>query len=135
MNGVTTAGAQILEPYMSAGYELFTWNNAVTQHIHNTDNLTYYLDNHKITGGLSFEHQLANNSYMRNGTGYYRYASVDDFINQAAPRDFALTYGYDGELNPTAEVAFNQFGVYLQDDWDVNLTLNYLMESVPIFEV
>jgi hypothetical protein len=42
------------------------------------NNLTYYLDNHKITGGLSFEHQLANNSYMRNGTGYYRYASVDD---------------------------------------------------------
>jgi hypothetical protein len=42
MNGVTTAGAQILEPYMSAGYELFTWNNAaITQHIHNfIDNLT-----------------------------------------------------------------------------------------------
>jgi hypothetical protein len=40
---------------------------------------------------------MANNSYMRNGTGYYRYASIDDFLNQAAPRDFALTYGYDGE--------------------------------------
>lgn len=121
MNGVTTTGAQILEPYMSAGYELFTWNNAVNNNTFTvTDNLTYYLDNHKITGGLSFEHQLANNSYMRNGTGYYRYASVDDFINQAAPRDFALTYGYDGELNPTAEVSFNQFGVYLQDDWNVN---------------
>ena len=57
---------------------------------------------------------------MRNGTGYYRYASVEDFLNQAAPRDFALTYGYDGELNPTAEVAFNQLGFYIQDDWDVN---------------
>ncbi|MFT5250621.1 MAG: hypothetical protein ACI93P_002363 [bacterium] len=121
MDGVTPAGAQVLEPYMSAGYELFTWNNAVNNNTFTvTDNLTYYLDNHKITGGLSFEHQLANNSYMRNGTGYYRYASVDDFINQAAPRDFALTYGYDGELKPSAEVAFNQFGVYLQDDWTVN---------------
>ena len=121
MKGVTTGGAQILEPYISAGYELFTWNNAVNNNtLTVTDNLTYYLDNHTITGGLSFEHQLANNSYMRNGTGYYRYASVDDFINQAAPRDFALTYGYNGEKNPTAEVAFNQFGVYLQDDWNVN---------------
>lgn len=120
MNGVT-GGVQSLEPYISAGYELFTWNNAVNNNtLTVTDNLTYYLDNHKITGGLSFEHQLANNSYMRNGTGYYRYASVDDFINQAAPRDFALTYGYNGEKNPTAEVAFNQVGVYLQDDWNVN---------------
>ncbi len=63
---------------------------------------------------------MANNSYMRNGTGYYRYASIDDFLNQAAPRDFALTYGYDGEQNPAAEVAFNQFGVYVQDEWNVN---------------
>ncbi|MEC5164530.1 hypothetical protein RCH18_000246 [Flavobacterium sp. PL11] len=120
MNGVT-GGVQSLEPYISAGYELFTWNNAVNNNTFTvTDNLTYYLDSHKITGGLSFEHQLANNSYMRNGTGYYRYASIDDFINQAAPRDFALTYGYNGEKNPTAEVAFNQFGIYLQDEWSVN---------------
>jgi hypothetical protein len=121
MKGVAAGGVQILEPYISAGYELFTWNNAVNNNtLTFTDNLTYYLDNHKITAGLSYEHQLANNSYMRNGTGYYRYASVDDFINQAAPRDFALTYGYNGELNPTAEVAFNQFGVYFQDEWNVN---------------
>ena len=59
---------------------------------------------------------MANNAYMRNGTGYYRYASVDDFINQAAPIDFALTYGYDGEQDPVAEVAFHQIGAYLQDD-------------------
>ncbi|WP_372756335.1 carboxypeptidase regulatory-like domain-containing protein [Mariniflexile sp.] len=121
MNGVTDTGNQILEPYISAGYELFTWNNAVNNNTFTAiDNLTYYLDSHKITGGISFEHQLANNSYMRNGTGYYRYASLDDFLNQAAPRDFALTYGYDGELNPTAEVAFNQFGVYAQDEWNIN---------------
>lgn len=121
MNGVTTGGEQILEPYISAGYELFTWNNAVNNNtLTAINNLTYYLDGHKITGGLSYEHQLANNSYMRNGTGYYRYASVDDFLNQAAPRDFALTYGYDGEKNPTAEVAFNQFGIYLQDEWNIN---------------
>ncbi|EAR13796.1 OmpA-related protein [Polaribacter irgensii 23-P] len=121
MNGLTPEGNQILEPYMSAGYELFTWNNAVNNNtLTVTNNLTYYLDNHKITGGVSFERQLANNSYMRNGTGYYRYASMNDFLTQAAPRDFALTYGYDGESNPSAEVAFNQLGIYVQDDWDIN---------------
>lgn len=121
MNGVTSGGEQILEPYMSAGYELFTWNNGVNNNVLNIiDNITYYLNTHKITAGVSFEHQLANNSYMRNGTGYYRYASIEDFLNQAAPRDFALTYGYDGEKNPAAEVAFNQLGFYIQDDWNVN---------------
>ena len=120
MNGVTPDGKQVIEPYMSAGYELFTWNNGVNNNTFNIiDNITYYSGSHKITAGLSFEHQLANNSYMRNGTGYYRYASVDDFLNQAAPRDFAVTYGYAGELNPAAEVAFNQLGFYLQDDWSI----------------
>jgi len=120
MNGVNPDGSQILEPYISAGYELFTWNNGVNNNIVNIiDNLTYTLNNHKITAGISFEYQMANNSYMRNGTGYYRYASLDDFLNQAAPRDFALTYGYDGEKNPAAEVAFNQIGVYAQDEWSV----------------
>ena len=121
MNGVTADGKQILEPYMSAGYELFTWNNGVNNNIFNIiDNMTFHLNSHKVTAGLSFEHQMANNSYMRNGTGYYRYASIDDFLNQRAPRDFALTYGYDGELNPAAEVAFNQFGIYAQDEWNIN---------------
>ena len=120
MNGVTEDGRQILEPYMSAGYELFTWNNGVNNNIFNIiDNITFYLSQHKVTAGFSYEYQMANNSYMRNGTGYYRYASIEDFLNQAAPRDFALTYGYDGEKNPAAEVAFNQYGLYAQDEWNI----------------
>lgn len=119
LNGYDGDGNIILEPYMSAGYELFTWNNGVHNNVFTvTDNFTYYLDNHKITAGLSYEYQMANNAYMRNGTGYYRYASVDDFLNKAAPIDFALTYGWDGELNPAAEVAFNQVGAYVQDEWN-----------------
>lgn len=120
MNGLDAKGNQILEPYMSAGYELFTWNNGVNNNIFNVvDNLTYNFNTHKITAGVSYEHQMANNSYMRNGTGYYRYASVEDFLAQKAPRDFALTYGYDGELSPAAQVSFNQIGTYIQDDWSI----------------
>ena len=60
--------------YMALGYELFTWNNAVHNTIWNIkDDLTYYAGDHKITGGLSIEYQMADNAYMRNGTGYYRY--------------------------------------------------------------
>ena len=106
--------------YMSLGYELFTHNNAVHNTVANIkDDLTYYVGNHKITAGVNYEYQMADNAYMRNGTGYYRYASVDDFIN-GAPEVVCLTYGYDGELNPAARVQFHKAGIYGQDEWNVN---------------
>ena len=115
--GVVT---QTLEPYMSLGYELFTWNNKVQNKVTTiTDNFTAYLGAHKLTAGFNFEHQMANNAYMRNGTGYYRYRSLDDFLNERAPEAVALTYGYGGNANPTAQVTFNQIGLYVQDEWNV----------------
>jgi len=106
--------------YMALGYELFTWNNAVHNTIWNLrDDVTWYYGNHKIMGGLSFEHQMADNQYMRNGTGYYRYNSVDDFINGAAPEVVCLTYGYGGETKPAARVQFNKAGIYAQDEWNI----------------
>jgi hypothetical protein len=63
---------------------------------------------------------MADNSYMRNGTGYYRYKSLDDFMQGKAPEVVCLTYGYDGEANPAARVRFHKAGVYGQDEWNVN---------------
>lgn len=117
--GVDGSVTQSLTPYMSFGYELFTHNNRVQNKILTVnDNFTYYLGDHKLMAGFKFEHQMANNSYMRNGTGYYRYRSLDDFLNGAAPEAVALSYGYNGEANPTAQVAFNQYGWYVQDEWN-----------------
>jgi len=119
MSGDIATGAAALDPYISAGYELFTWNNGVKNKIVTaTDNFTYYLNTHKLTGGISFEYQMADNNYMRSGTGYYRYASISDFMSGAAPVDFALTYGTNGELVPSNAVKFNQIGAYVQDEWD-----------------
>ena len=113
-------GGSVL-PYIALGYELFTWNNGVhNTHISIKDDLTYYAGNHKITGGVNYEYQMADNSYMRNGTGYYRYRSLEDFMTGAAPEVVCLTYGYDGEANPAARVRFHKAGVYAQDEWSVN---------------
>ena len=124
MGGYETAAdgtvTQSLTPYMSLGYELFSYNNRVQNQVYNlTDNFTYYLGDHKLTAGFSFEHQLANNSYMRGGTGYYRYRSLEDFLNGAAPETVGIAYGYNGETNPNSEVKFNQYGWYVQDEWNV----------------
>ena len=107
--------------YMALGYELFTYQNAVHTTTWNLkDDVTYYLGNHKVMGGLSFEHQMADNQYMRNGTGYYRYTSLDDFLTGAAPEVVCLTYGYNGETSPAARVQFNKLGIYAQDEWNIN---------------
>ncbi len=109
------------QAYLSLGYELFTWNNAVHNNVWNVkDELSYYLGNHKIVGGVAYEYKMADNAYMRNGTGYYRYTSLDDFLNEGTPEVVCLTYGYGGERNPAARIRTNKIGAYVQDDWSVN---------------
>ena len=124
-----------ISPYMSAGYELFTWNNGVhNRTVTVKDDVTIYLGDHKVTAGAGYEYQMADNSYMRNGTGYYRYNSLDDFFNGAAPETVALTYGYDGEENPAARVRFNKLAAYGQDEWNINekfkLTAGLRIETI-----
>ena len=133
-DGVTPSAGT--NTYMALGYELFTWNNGVHNNVATIkDDLTYYEGNHKATFGLSYEYQMADNSYMRNGTGYYRYNSLDDFLNEKAPSIVCLTYGYDGEANPAARVRFNKLGVYAQDEWAVldNFKLTYGLRLDGLF--
>lgn len=116
------------QAYLSLGYELFTWNNAVHNNVWNVkDELTYYLGNHKLIGGLAYEYKMADNSYMRNGTGYYRYTSLGDFLNGGTPEIVNLTYGYDGEKAPAARVRTNKYSLYAQDEWSMtdNFKLTY----------
>lgn len=50
-------GTNTTTQYMSLGYELFTWNNAVHNTVFNVkDDITYYTGNHKIIAGLSYEY-------------------------------------------------------------------------------
>ncbi len=122
--------------YIALGYELFTWNNAVHNTIANIkDDVTFYFGKHKFTAGLFYEYQMADNMYMRNGTGYYRYSSLKDFLSEAAPEIVCLTYGYDGEQEPAARVTFNKAGVYLQDEWSINpnFKLNYGLRVDGLF--
>ena len=124
------------QAYMSLGYELFTWNNGVHNNVWNVkDELTYYTGNHKIVGGVAYEYKMADNAYMRNGTGYYRYKSLDNFLNEGVPEIVNLTYGYDGESNPAARVRTSKLGIYGQDDWSVadNFKLSYGLRIDGLF--
>ncbi|MBO4563894.1 MAG: TonB-dependent receptor [Bacteroidaceae bacterium] len=107
--------------YISLGHELFSWNSGVHNKVWSIkDDMTYYLGKHKIMGGLYFEYQMADNAYQRNGTGYYRYRSLDDFLNSGTPEIVALTYGYGGNMNPAARIQYNKLGFYAQDEWNID---------------
>jgi len=116
------------DQYMSFGYELFTFNNDVTNKtLTITNNLTVNLNKHTVTAGVSFDRMFFRNVYIREGTSYYRYASVDDFINDADPIGFGVTYGYNGVDAPGAVATFGFGAVYAQDEWQVvpKLKLTY----------
>ena len=116
------------DQYMSFGYELFTFNNDVTNKtLTITNNLTVNLNRHTLTAGVSFDRLFFRNSYIREGTSYYRYASVDAFLNNQAPSGFGVTYGYNGVDAPGAIATFGFAAAYLQDEWQVvpKLKLTY----------
>ncbi len=108
------------DQYMSFGYELFSFNNDVTNKtLSFTDNFTVNLNRHTLTVGAAFDRLFFRNSYIREGTSYYRYGSVDDFINGADPIGFGVTYGYNGVDAPGAVATFGMGAAYAQDEWQV----------------
>ena len=108
------------DQYMSFGYELFSYNNDVqNKTLSFTDNVTINLNKHTVTTGIAFDRLWFRNSYIREGTSYYRYSSVDNFINDATPSGFGVTYGYNGEDAPGAEATFGLGAIYAQDEWTV----------------
>ena len=114
------------EPYMDFGTELFTYRNNVQNTILNIkDDVTWYAGSHKVTAGASYEAQMALNTYMRNGTGMFRFASLSDFYNGNRPVEMAFDWGFDGEEYPSAKVRFAQIGAYAQDEWSVNDNLKF----------
>jgi hypothetical protein len=125
------------QQYMSLGYELFSkGNNVVNQIVNVTDNMSFYLGKHTITAGLSFDYLYFMNSYLRYATGYYRYASMEDFMNNAAPIAYGLTYGYNGIPAPGADLSFGYAAAYVQDEWAISnnfrLTFGARLE-LPIY--
>ncbi|MBO9681614.1 MAG: TonB-dependent receptor [Flavisolibacter sp.] len=106
--------------YISFGTDLFSYKNYIVDKAFNAaENLTFNLGKHTVTVGGSFDHMEFQNSFTSgSGGGYYRYASLQDFLDKKAPVYFAVSYDPSnpkGIAVPSAK--FNQLGLYAQDVW------------------
>ncbi len=107
------------DSYISLGYELFTFKNDVKNNTFNIiDNLTYYAGKHVLTAGVSYENMDFGNSFIRYGTSYYRFSSIESFIGGGNPTAFAYTYPLAGN-DTYAQLNFGQASVYAQDEFNV----------------
>lgn len=124
--------------YISFGYELFSYNNKVNNNtLSFIDNITYNLNKHTITAGVAYDQMYVGNAFQRYGTSYYRYDSLSQFLNGAAPSAFALTYGYGGDATPVgAELSFGQLAGYVQDEFRASKKLKItagLRVDLPVY--
>lgn len=106
--------------YISFGNELFSYLNSISDKALNiADNVTINLGQHTVTGGVSYEYmQFANSFTGGAGPGYYRYASLQDFLDNKAPTYFSVAYDPNNRLGiKVPEAKFAQLGIYAQDVW------------------
>jgi outer membrane receptor protein involved in Fe transport len=126
--------------YLSFGNEPFNGNyNVVVNDVYTvTDNFSYYAGKHTLTAGASYEYQKVGNGFMAGNQGYYVYGSLDDFLNNRAPKLFSLTYslipGQDAVIS--ASLKIGQLGGYIQDEINVTdkfkLTLGLRVDK-PVY--
>jgi hypothetical protein len=121
LENVDTDGDGVAETpavFTSFGPDPFTYGNlrevntAVV-----TDELSILTGVHNLTFGLQYEFDNTKNGFMQGGAGYYVYSSWDDFVNNANPRAFAITYG-NNPKHTQVYPSFNymQGSVYAQDE-------------------
>ncbi|MEZ4411626.1 MAG: carboxypeptidase regulatory-like domain-containing protein [Gemmatimonadales bacterium] len=117
-----------------AGDERFSQANSLDQDIYEiTDNLTVGLGDHRVTIGTHNEFFGFNNVFFPQSIGQWTFANIDSFeANSAVRFDRALPLREGG---PTADFNVNQWGLYLQDQFNlgpVALTVGLRWDN-PIF--
>lgn len=136
--------------YIVSGHEPFSINNRLDQKVFQiTNNFNYFLGNHTLTAGISFEKFQFDNSFNLGvyggtfgfplgGTFDRNFANVDEFLMNAQPggliddliQGAETTFANNNLLEDgtpggwaLAETNVGQLAFYIQDDW--NLTSDF----------
>ncbi len=141
--------------YTTVGHEPFSINNVLDQDVLQfTDNFNYYMDNHVLTAGVTYEQFQFNNSFNLFYHGFFgfnvwenpgdqatTFASLNDFFAATDPNvadslrvDFNSFLGSGSFAN--AETDVGQIAVYAQDEMAYNEHVNFtfgLRVDAPVY--
>ncbi len=125
--------------YIIAGHEPFSINNRLDQKVYQiTNNLSYFLSDHTLTFGTSFERFEFDNSFNLGVYGaqgvFFPTSSIEDFptlvqdgtlqqlFNDATAAHNSLSAAGEGKAGgfALAETNVGQWAIYAQDEWNVN---------------
>jgi hypothetical protein len=113
-----TSAGKVLTTF---GYEPFTYGNLrdVVTHTY-SDDLSIALGKHNLTLGAQAELSTTKNGFQRFGTGFYTFASWNDFTSGARPLQYSVTYPLTADGSQAfPSFKFAQYSAYLQDDFNV----------------
>jgi len=93
---------------------------------------TYLLsDKHTLQSGVQFEKADIFNAFVQNTLGYYRYNTLEDFLNKAATGgayggDNSYTYNaFNSGVDPAATFTEGNIGLFVNDRWKPRQNLNF----------
>ena len=103
------------------GYEPFTYGNLRDVQTYTiNDDLTFTAGKHNLMLGLQGEFSKIKNGFQPLGTGFYTFASWNDFVSGAKPTNYAITYPLSADGSQVfPSFKFAQYSLYLQDEYQV----------------
>ena len=131
-NALTTAPFPLVDIYQngslytSFGYEQYTYGNKLNTDVYQlNDNLTIYEGSHEITVGVQSSFKKYLNGFAPNYEGVYRFNSLQEFYNAAAPGStqkattYTLAYTQPGDPFPLVGPKDFEAGFFAQDKYRV----------------
>lgn len=121
------------------GTEYSSGRNSVDQDIYTfSDNLSFYHGSHTFTFGTHNEFYRMQNLFLQGAFGEWRYASLDDFLNDK-PNRYRFAYtdpSVVGSTSYSPVLRAGQFGFYVQDKYVLSSALSFtlgLRMDLPTF--
>jgi hypothetical protein len=104
-------------PFTSFGYEPFTYGNSrdvTLASLIDYVNWTHNKSNWLVGGQIDYSR--TSNTYIPFGTGYYTFASWDDFVSGKSPVDYAITYStIPGKAQPSYNFKYANLALFAQN--------------------